>query len=308
MRLGRKVVVKVLSPELAAGVSRRAIRARDPARPRRSSRRTSFRCSRPATTTGCRTTRCRSSRASRCARAWRAAGALAIADSGRASCATSRGRSRTRTSTASSTATSSRTTCCSSGGTAVVTDFGIAKAIAAARAPAVAGATLTQTRHLDRHAGVHGARAGRGRSGHRPPRRHLRVRLHGVRDARRHAAVRRPHAARASSRRTWASAAADRRAAPGHARPRSRALVMRCLEKDADARPQSAAEVLHALDDVTSGGATAAVPPSLARARRHVLAGARALRASRSSASRSSRGRHRRRSGCRTGSSPARWS
>jgi tetratricopeptide (TPR) repeat protein len=37
-------------------------------------------------------------------------------------------------------------------------------------------------------------------------------------------------------------------------------LVMRCLEKEADARPQSAADVLRALDSVTSGGATPALP------------------------------------------------
>jgi len=37
-------------------------------------------------------------------------------------------------------------------------------------------------------------------------------------------------------------------------------LVMRCLEKEPDARPQSAAQVLHALDGVTSGNGTPAMP------------------------------------------------
>ena len=47
-----------------------------------------------------------------------------------------------------------------SGGTAVVTDFGIAKAISAARTDG-AGGDADADRHVDRHAGVHGARAGR---------------------------------------------------------------------------------------------------------------------------------------------------
>ena len=41
------------------------------------------------------------------------------------------------------------------------------------------------------------------------------------------------------------------------------ALVMRCLEKDADARPQSAAELAKVLDTVTSGGGHAAMPAIL---------------------------------------------
>jgi serine/threonine-protein kinase len=52
-----------------------------------------------------------------------------------------------------------------SGGTAVVTDFGIAKAISAARTD-----TDGATRHVDRHTGVHVARTSRWRSENRPPR------------------------------------------------------------------------------------------------------------------------------------------
>ncbi|MGH7679337.1 MAG: protein kinase domain-containing protein [Gemmatimonadaceae bacterium] len=40
-------------------------------------------------------------------------------------------------------------------------------------------------------------------------------------------------------------------------------LVMRCLAKDADARPQSAHELLQVLDNVTSAGGYAAMPPVL---------------------------------------------
>ena len=40
-------------------------------------------------------------------------------------------------------------------------------------------------------------------------------------------------------------------------------LVMRCLEKDADARPQQAADVVRVLDSVTSGGGHPAMPPML---------------------------------------------
>ncbi|MEX2152530.1 MAG: protein kinase [Gemmatimonadaceae bacterium] len=40
-------------------------------------------------------------------------------------------------------------------------------------------------------------------------------------------------------------------------------LVMKCLEKDADARPQSAAELVRVLETVTSGGGHAALPPIL---------------------------------------------
>ena len=62
-----------------------------------------------------------------------------------------------------------------SGGAAVVTDFGIAKALTAARTEA-----QRHDHHAGwigrRHAGVHGARAGRGRSERRSSRRRIRVR------------------------------------------------------------------------------------------------------------------------------------
>ena len=65
-------------------------------------------------------------------------------------------------------------------------------------------------RHRDRDAGVHGARAGGGGPGHRPPRRPLRARRDGVRDAHRAAALPRPLAAAGARRAHDADAGADR--------------------------------------------------------------------------------------------------
>ena len=89
-RLGRKVVVKVLSPELAQGISAERFEREIQTRRRAPAGRTSSRCSRRATPTGCRTTRCRSSRASRSAPG-SATGPLADRRSRSASCATWRG-------------------------------------------------------------------------------------------------------------------------------------------------------------------------------------------------------------------------
>ena len=68
-----------------------------------------------------------------------------------------------------------------SGGAAVVADFGIAKAVSAALTES-AVPTLTQTGSAHRHAGLHGAGAGHRGSVDRSPRRHLFVRLSGLRD------------------------------------------------------------------------------------------------------------------------------
>ena len=40
-------------------------------------------------------------------------------------------------------------------------------------------------------------------------------------------------------------------------------LVMQCLAKDADARPQQAREIVQVLDSATSGGGHAAMPVTL---------------------------------------------
>ena len=147
-----------------------------------------------------------------------------------------------------------------SGHTAVVTDFGIAKAIAAA-AEGPAGATLTQLGTAIGHAGLHGARAGGGRSRDRSPRRHLRVRLHGVRAARGPAPVLRacrPHKLLAAHMtETPKSVTVLRPDCP----PALASLVMQCLAKEPDARPASATELLRRLDAVASpSSAQAAVP------------------------------------------------
>ena len=130
-----------------------------------------------------------------------------------------------------------------SGHTAVVADFGIAKAIVAAQERPV-GTTHHAARHGGRHAGVHGAGAGRRGSGDRPSRRHLRVRLHGVRAARRPSAVPRPLTAQADRGAHERAAAADRGAArrlPARARAADRALSRQGPGAPAGRRERAAA-------------------------------------------------------------------
>ena len=74
-----------------------------------------------------------------------------------------------------------------SGRHALVTDFGVAKAVSEADRPPAAH----HRRRRPRHAGLHGAGAGRGRPEPRPPGGHLRRGRHGVRAAHRPAAVHR---------------------------------------------------------------------------------------------------------------------
>ena len=95
------------------------------------STRTSCRCSTPARPTASSTTSCRSSRASRCA-SGSPRGELPVARRGADPRARSPTRWPTPTRTASCTATSSRTTCMLSGRHALVTDFGVAKAVSEA--------------------------------------------------------------------------------------------------------------------------------------------------------------------------------
>ena len=166
---------------------------------------------------------------SRCARG-SPRGAAADRRGDRASCATSRGRSRTRTSAASSIATSSRTTCCSPAAPAVVTDFGIAKAIAAAHAEAP-GATLTQLGTSIGTPAYMAPEQAAGDPDDRSSRRHLRVRLHGVRAARRAAALlrRTPHKLLAAHMSETPQPVAELRP---DCPPALAALVMRCLAKE----------------------------------------------------------------------------
>ena len=142
--LGRKVVVKVLAAGAGGGdVAPSGSSARSSS-PRRCSSRTSSRCSRRARSDGLpyytmpfvegESLRARLRAAGRCRSPRRSSILRDVAQA----------RSPTRTSAASCTATSSRTTCCSRAARAVVTDFGIAKAIARGAGAVAPGATLTQ--------------------------------------------------------------------------------------------------------------------------------------------------------------------
>ena len=132
-----------------------------------------------------------------------------------------------------------------SGTHAVVTDFGVAKALSAAHS----GRWSYHQRHGDRHAGLHGARAARGRSSGRSSRRHLRGRRAGVRAAHRHRAVLRQLAA-GHARCTTHRASTAPHVAQSDIPPALSALIMHCLEKDASQRPQTASALLHELDAV----------------------------------------------------------
>ena len=148
-----------------------------------------------------------------------------------------------------------------SGGTAVVTDFGIAKALSASRTGG-SGATLTQLGtsigtpaymapeqaagdpNVDHRADVYafGCMAFELLAG-QPP-------FHGRTPAR-----------------ILAAHMGEAPANIAELRPDSPValsdLVMRCLEKDPDARTQTAAEIVVALNAVTSGGGMPALPPLL---------------------------------------------
>jgi len=148
-----------------------------------------------------------------------------------------------------------------SGGTAVVTDFGIAKALSDSRTSSGA-ATLTQLGtsigtpaymapeqaagdpHVDHRADIYafGCMAYELLSG-KPP-------FYGRTPAR----ILGAHMGEAP--RPLAELRPDAPAALND-------LVMRCLAKDVDARPQSAAEVIDALNGVTSGAGMPALPPVL---------------------------------------------
>jgi tetratricopeptide (TPR) repeat protein/tRNA A-37 threonylcarbamoyl transferase component Bud32 len=149
-----------------------------------------------------------------------------------------------------------------SGGTAVVTDFGIAKALSESRMRAEEGSTLTQLGtsigtpaymapeqaagdpNVDHRADIYafGCMAFEVLSG-KPP-------FHGRTPAR----ILGAHMGEAPPQ--IAELRPDAPAALND-------LVMRCLAKDADARPQSAAEIIVALNSVTSGSGMQSLPPVL---------------------------------------------
>src|SRR5689334_20365818 len=148
-----------------------------------------------------------------------------------------------------------------SGGTAVVTDFGIAKAIAAARhgVTDLPAPTLTQ---LGTSIGTPAYMAPEQAAG--DPNVDHRADLYAFGCMIYELLAGRPPFTDRTPVRILAAHMGERPKPVAELRPDAPSalteLVMRCLEKEPDARPQSAAQVLHALDGVTSGNGTPAMP------------------------------------------------
>ena len=211
------------------------------------STRTSFRSSPPAPPATCCTTSCRSSRASRSGSSWRAKASCPWPRPC-GSCARWSTRWPTPTGTASSTATSSPTTSSSPRATRSSPTSAWPRRVSASSG----GALAHLARRRAGHAGLHGAGAGRGRSARRPSRRHLRRRARwptrcspGGRRS-----PRRPPQALLAAQITQAPepVAQHRRTVP----PALNAVIMRCLEKRAADRWQSAAELVPQLDAMST--------------------------------------------------------
>ena len=183
-RLGRKVVVKVLSPELAAGIS--AERFEREIRIAASLQQANIVPVLAAGETDGLPYYTMPFVEGESLRARLGAAAAALDHRQRcASCATSRARSQYAHERGVVHRDIKPDNVLLSGGTAVVTDFGIAKALSARARDGGTGATLTQ---LGTSIGTPAYMAPEQAAGdpeHRPSRRHLRVRLHGVRAARR---------------------------------------------------------------------------------------------------------------------------
>jgi len=147
-----------------------------------------------------------------------------------------------------------------SGGTAVVTDFGIAKAISAAQTDG--SATLTQ---IGTSIGTPAYMAPEQAAG--DPNIDQRADLYAFGCMVYELLAGRPPFTDRTPQRVLAAHMGERPQPVTELRadtpPALAELVMKCLEKDADTRPSSAGEVLRALDSVTSGGAIPAMPPVL---------------------------------------------
>ena len=133
-------------------------------------------------------------------------------------------------------------------GHAVVTDFGVAKAVSASSG----GALAHLARRGARHAGLHGARAGRGRPARGPPGRYLRRRRAGLRDAGRAAAVHRADGPGAARGADHPNAGAGGAVPPQRCRRRSTPSSCAASRSAPADRWQSAAELVPQLDAMST--------------------------------------------------------
>jgi tetratricopeptide (TPR) repeat protein len=148
-----------------------------------------------------------------------------------------------------------------SGGSATVADFGIAKAISAARGD-VPGGTLTQVgTSLGTPAYMSPEQAAA------DPATNHRADIYAFGCVAYELLAARPPFVEKTPQRLLAAQMGDKPHPVQELRPETPAalaeLVMKCLEKDADDRPQQAADLVRILEVVTSGGGHPAVPPIL---------------------------------------------
>ena len=148
-----------------------------------------------------------------------------------------------------------------SGGSATVADFGIAKAISAARGD-TPGGTLTQVgTSLGTPAYMSPEQAAA------DPATNHRADIYAFGCVAYEVLAGRPPFVAKTPQRLLAAQMGDKPQPITEVRadtpPALADLVMKCLEKDADARPQNAGEMVRVLESVTSGGGHAALPPIL---------------------------------------------
>jgi tetratricopeptide (TPR) repeat protein/TolB-like protein len=148
-----------------------------------------------------------------------------------------------------------------SGGSATVADFGIAKAISAARGEATGG-TLTQ---IGTSIGTPAYMAPEQAAA--DPATNHRADIYAFGCVAYEVLTGRPPFTGKTPQRLLAAQMGEKPQPITELRadvpPALADMVMKCLEKDADARPQSAADLVRVLETVTSGGGHAALPPIL---------------------------------------------
>ena len=164
-----------------------------------------------------------------------------------------------------------------SGGAAVVTDFGIAKAISASRTASGDGATLTQ---LGTSIGTPAYMSPEQAAG--DPDIDHRADIYSFGCMAYELLTGQPPFANRTPQRLMAAHMSEKPQPIAELRPdvppTLAALVMRCLEKDAAARPQSASDLLAALDTPTSDAGQVGDAGDPPRRARHVAQGARRVR------------------------------